>query len=230
MEKIPKKDSLNLVEEILDTDTPVMDRNIAMGRRAFAGKQTRLSTSVWLAHVFELNEIRASRKEWDKVLHDKQIIANYQKEFGGKPKAGKLQPGGALLSGKHTIGYHRKRYRRAEIYRGQLRPILMSFKYSAEKHIMRDGKGTNFLTFEQCKVECLKFKIADPRFFKPSEIGDIRAHARRKGEILSWAIPSKQQYIELDSAVAGGIYGCVRCYEEWCDDETPEDWTPPTNC
>lgn len=224
-------DIFNLVDSLLDHDTPIADRRFPKGRGPYQGRQTGLGQSYWLSAVFNLNEIHASRKEYEKVLSDPQIYHNWNLEFGNKttPEGNVTKPGGAIGSGKRTLGMYRREYRRGDLYSKQPKPILYSFKYSREKHPLKDGKSErNFLTFEQCRELCLLAKIADPRFFTREELVQIKHHAKKQGMVHLWSIPSAKQYEELDNAIVGGIYRSLITKDIWVDQQVPPDFSPPT--
>ena len=225
-------DLLNLVDNLLDHDTPIIDRRFPKGRGPYAGRQTGLGQTFWFGAVFNLNELHAARRELDKVLTDAQILLNWELEFGNKkkPDGSSFQPGGTIGSGKKTIGMYRSQYRKGTLYVRQTKPYLFSFKYSKEKHILRDGRGQrNFLTGDECRNLCLSNKIADPRFFTREELVQIRQHAQKKGEIALWAIPSAKQFDEIEQSIVGGVYNCMLTREKWIDQKLPPDWSPPDN-
>lgn len=226
-----RKNVLNLVDEMMDSETPISHRRLPMGRHKFAGRNTRLPANVWFASIFELNEFRSATKQYDKILNDRQILHNWTLEFGNKStKAGVLKPGGAVQSGKKTIGTYRKAYRKGTIYVGQVRFPLLSIRYDSNQVAMKDGKTQKkYLTFQDCRDMCMTFKIADPRFFTVEEIRGISTHAFDIGDIKSWCIPTKKQYEELDSRTPGGIYKSIRLFETfyWNSDyKVPTDWSP----
>jgi hypothetical protein len=222
------KDRLNLVDKLLDSETPIMDRRIRPARRHHAGRNTGLNQSVWLATVFELNELHAMRGEFEKVLNDRQIIFNWEQEFPQhlkpKNKNSKVNPGGALTSGKKTLGMYRTEYRKGIIFSGQLKPILCSFRYTKEGYPRKDGRSFEIITFEECRQLCLSLKVADPRFFDATELGKIKQHAKETGNIHQWAIPSINQWKELNDSIAGGVFKSLRMYDVPYD---PTSWSPP---
>jgi hypothetical protein len=188
-----------------------------------------MGQSYWLGVVFQLNELHAARKEFDKVLHEQQIYYNWELEFGNKsvPEGGTNRPGGSIGSGKKTVGMYRALYRQGKLYSKQPKPHLYSFKYSKEKHPLSDGRSTrSFLTFDQCRQLCMEARIGDPRFFTREELVQVRQHAQKRGDIALWGIPSAKQYEELDTSVVGGIYNSIITRDKWVD-TTPFDFSPP---
>ena len=226
-----RKNVLNLVDEMMDSDTPISHRRLPMGKRKYAGRNTRLPANVWFASIFELNEFRSATKQYSKVLNDRQILHNWMLEFGNKTvKAGTLTPGGAMLSGKKTVGTYRRSYRRGNIYVGQVRFPLLSLRYDSNQVAMKDGKTQRkYLTFQDCRDMCMEYKIADPRFFTIEEIRGITNHSFQVGDSVLWIFPTKKQYEELDSRSPGGIYKSIRLFENYywkSDYEVPKDWSP----
>jgi hypothetical protein len=224
------KDLLNLVDNLLDHETPIIDRRFPKGRGPYAGRQTGLGQSFWLGAVFNLNELHAARREFEKVLSEPQILLNWELEFGNKtkPDGSNSTPGGSIGSGKKTIGMYRVKYRKGDLYSKQTKPYLYSFKYSREKHALHDGRSLRkFITFDEARQLCLKAKIADPRFFTREEIVQVKQHAQKVGDIALWAIPSAKQYDELEKSIVGGVFNCMMTREKWVNN-LPPDWSPPS--
>jgi len=213
------KDAINLIGSITDYETPIMDRRLPRGKSHTAGKQTRLPMCVWFYSIFQLNEIYACKGQLEMVLHEQQIKMNWEREYGNrKPRAGsRMTPGGSITSGKHSIGLYRNKYREGRLFKGQLKPIMLSFRYSGNKLVCIDRQNRKFYNHNECRELSLKYKIADPRFFTKEEIAEIKQHAMQSGEILSWGIPSKSQWSELDAISPGGIFRCIRTKTPWTD-------------
>lgn len=211
------KDTINLIASVIDSDTPIMDRRLPTAKGDRGGRVTRLPQCVWLHYIFELNEIYACKGQLELVLHENQIKHNWSLEFGNKPrkKGNVYRAGNAIESGNQAVGSYRNKYRKGVLFTGQLKPILMSFRYSYNKHICQDGKNRKFYTHNECREHALKYKIADPRFFTREEIAEIKRHAEQKGEILSWGIPSERQWKSLDEVTPGGIFRSIRTKTPW---------------
>lgn len=217
-------DVLSMMTEIIDTDTPVLDRRLPIAKGNYGGNKSRLPQNLWFKAIFELNEIRHLRKEYNKVLNDKQILHNWTQEYDKNAQFnGTLIRGGGISSGKITIGQYRNKYRKGIIHAGQIKPILMSFRYSRDANPRRDGNSLRMLNLEQIRQNCLQYRIADPRFFTVQEIFDIKEHAMRTGDIRSWGIPSEFQWEELDKQVPGGIYGSYSIFNA----KYGADYSPP---
>lgn len=211
------KNVVNLVAQIIDAETPIMDRRLPKGRGDRQGRVTRLAQCVWFYSIFQLNEIYACKGQLENVLHENQIKHNWSLEYGNKPrrKGNTYRAGNAIESGNQSIGSYRNKYRKGVLFSGQIRPILMSFRYSATKLICVDGKNRKFYNHNECRELCLKYRIADPRFYTKDEIHEIKQHATQLGELVLWGIPSQAQWKELDDTTPGGIFRCVRTKTPW---------------
>lgn len=221
------KDVLNLVDQLIDSDTPIADRRIKKAKQFHAGKNTGLNQSTWLATIFELNELHAMRGEYEKVLHDRQIMHNWDLEFGRHLRPSSpdkvYSPGGGLRTGKTTIGMFRRRYRLGKLFKDQPKPILMSFRYAKSGEPRKDGRTLEMLTLNDCRQSCLQYKIADPRFFDVKELLKLRLHAKDSGVLYEWGICSNQQFEELTTSVVGGVFNSIKIYDNPYNDE----WSPP---
>lgn len=223
------KDQVNyLMSQALDPDIPMLHRKLPRPKYGIGGRITNLCQSVWFDSVFELNEKNAVLGRFEKVLTDAVILANWVREYEGKglhPLSGRTI-GGGITSGKVSIGMYRNKCRQAKLYDTQPKPILMPLKYCAQKYPCKEKtKAVIALTLDQIREMCMSYKIADPRFFSPKEIADIKVHAEKHGIRNQWGIPSKSQWEELNNAVPGGIYGRYKLYTESYD---PTSFSPLT--
>jgi hypothetical protein len=203
------------------------------GRKGFEGKQTGLPSNRWIAAVFELNEIRCIQSVMDQgtlPLTNAQIMYNYKQEFvNNRPKRFHKKPGGALSSGKHSIGMRRKQYRLGTLYAEQTKNIFMSFRYSPSGHICFDRSENRFPTFRQCQQMCIDFKIADPRFFSTDDMEKIHKYSIKTGTYTLWTIPTREEMMELFEQIPIELYRSVRTYDIWKKDAVPKDWSPPND-
>jgi hypothetical protein len=222
-----RKDVLHLLTTALDPDMTLMQRKLPRAKFNTGGRTTNLTQAVWFEFVFELNEKNLIMANYSKVLTDRVILANWIKEFEGlgkHPLSGKTI-GGSITSGKFSIGSYRNKCRLGRLYDNQPKPILMPFKYCAEGYPCKEkNKSVIALDLNQCRELCLSYRIADPRFFSPKEIADIKNHAEKKNERSQWGIPSRTQWEELNDSVPGGIYGRYNIYNK----AYSEDWSPLT--
>jgi hypothetical protein len=222
-----REDVLTLLTTSLDPDMPILQRKLPRAKNGSGGRSTNLTQGVWFEFVFELNEKNALMGNYGKILSDRVILANWVKEYEGigvNTHTG-LQIGGGITSGKITIGMYRIRCRNAKLYDYQPKPFLMPFRYCRQGYPCKDKtKAVIPLSVDECRELCMQYKVADPRFFNPQEIADIKAYAEKNNERQWWGIPSKTQWKELNEAVPGGIYGRYRIYNETYS----EDWSPLT--
>lgn len=220
-----RKDVLTLLTTALDPDMPILNRRLPRAYHGTGGRTTNLTQAVWFEFLFELNEKNHILGNYSKVLTDRVILANWVKEFeglGNHPISGKVI-GGGISSGKVSVGMYRNKCRNKMLYDGQPKPILMPFKYCAQGYPCKEKtKSVVALTVQECRELCLSYKIADPRYFNPNEIANIKAHAEKKGDRSDWGIPSKSQWEELNLSVPGGIYGRYNIYNQ----PYSEDWSP----
>lgn len=215
-----------------NTQIPLSERK---GRKGFEGKQTGLPSNRWLAAMFECNEFRCLERILDtsKIpLTNSQILFNYRQEFvlhrkEVKFKNGTIKPGGAIESGKHGIGMMRGRYREGSLYSGQSVSFLFSFRYSPGGHICRDRTENKFLTFREAQELCIKFQIADPRFFSPEDMERIHKHAVKSGTYHQWTIPTRDELKELQDLIPVELYRSLKTYDIWKKEIPPSDWSPP---
>jgi hypothetical protein len=223
------KDEANyILSQSLDPEMPILNRKLPRPKHGTGGRVTNLTQGVWFDALFELNEKNAILGNYQKIITDAVILANWAKEYEGKginPKTG-LKIGGGLTSGKLSIGMYRNKYRNARLYDTQIKPYLISLKYCSQKYPCREKtKAVIPLTLDEIRELCMQCKIADPRFFTPKEIADIKTYADKNGERNLWGIPAKSQWEELNKSVPGGIYGRYKLYNEVYD---PTSWSPLT--
>jgi len=216
----------NWIEVIEDPSRKRTQANVVKrerkGRKGGQGAITGLPISRWLALIFEWNEFEAIRSNIDesaKPLTDAQILHNFKLEFGDsrKMKYGKetRNVGGSILSGKHTINFHRSRYRKGELYGGQSKPILVSFRYHQEGYLCSDRSLYKFPSFRECQQICIENKIADPRFFLPEEIEKIEQFAKSEGNFALWAIPTHHELQEIHSQLPITLYRSILTHDLW---------------
>lgn len=207
--------AMNIVSKLLDHETPILNRKLPTPKRGGEGNKTRLSQNVWFQCVFYQNELNSALRLTDKVLTDQQIMMNWELEYANERSTTKVNVGGGLKSGIHSIGTYRSRYRKATLYSQMLKPFLMSFRYDRYGYPVMDRKKKfHYLNLEAIRKLCLELKIADPRFFTNEELGTIKETAKRRNELNLWGIPSPHQYMELDKSIVGGIYGSYKLYEK----------------
>jgi hypothetical protein len=222
-----REEVAKLLTASIDPNMPVLNRKLPKARNGTGGRETNLTQGVWFDLVFELNEKNMILGNFSKVMSDRVILANWVKEYEGlgiNTYTGQTI-GGAISSGKITIGMYRNFYRKAKLYDFQPKPYLMSFRYCREAYPCKERtKAVTALTLDQCRELCLQYKIADPRFFSTQEIADITSHADKTGSRSQWGIPSKSQWKELNESVPGGIFGRTRIYNIPYD----ESWSPLT--
>ena len=222
-----RRDVISIMTQALDPEMPILNRKLPRAKFNTGGRSTGLTQAVWFEFLFELNEKNHLLGNTNKVLPDRVILANWVKEFedlGTHPITGN-KIGGGISSGKISIGMYRNRCRLGRLYDHQPKPILMPFKYCAQGYPCREKtKSVVALTVEECRNLCLEYKIADPRYFNPQEIANIKSHAEKKSERSAWGVPSKSQWEELDDSVAGGIFGRYSIYNQPYD----ESWSPLT--
>lgn len=220
-------DALYLLTTAIDPDLRPAARKLPRAKNNTGGRKTNLPQAVWFELVFELNEKNLIMGNIGKILSDRVIHANWIKEYEGlgiNPVT-KRVIGGAISSGKVSIGMYRNRCRLAKLYDRQTKPILMPFKYCSQGYPCKEStKSVVALTLEECRTLCLKYRIADPRFFNPNEIANIKSHADKNNERTLWGIPSKTQWEELDDSCPGGIYGRYAIYNK----PYSSDWSPLT--
>lgn len=206
------------------------------GKKGYNGRTTKLPMNRWMAAVFEINEFRAIQFSMDqakKPLTDPQIKYNWSQEFERyshvQLRSGReWLPGGSIASGKWGIGMLRNRYRKRQLFKYMLPPIFMSFKYSPEGHILKDGVSkSKFLTFSECQELCIQFKIADPRFFKLEEMERIHQFTLQKNIYDQWSIPTKEMMDELSKEFPFDLYRSVKTYDIWKKEPIASDYSPP---
>lgn len=223
-----KQQAIHLMSQAIDPDMPILHRRLPRPKHGTGGRVTNLTQGVWFDTLLEMNEKYAILGRFDKVLTDSVILANWAKEYEGKgvnTLTGR-PIGGGITSGKISIGMYRNKFRSGKIYDTQLKPILLSLKYCAQKYPCKERtKAVVPLTLDEIRELCMTYKIADPRFFTPKEIADIKAYADKHNERHHWGIPSKSQWEELNEAVPGGIYGRYKIYNEVYD---PSSYSPLT--
>lgn len=221
------KDVAKIVAASIDPDLPALNRRIPRAKNGTGGRTTNLTQGTWFEFVFELNERNIILGNYSKVMSDRIILANWSKEFenlGYNTLTGQ-KIGGALSSGKFSVGTYRNMYRKGRLYDDQPKPFLMSFRYCREGYPVKERtKALTPLNLDQCREICMEHKIADPRFFSPQEIADIITHADKTGTRSQWGIPSKTQWKELNEQTPGGIFGRTRIYNI----PYSEDWSPLT--
>lgn len=223
------KDEANyLLSQSLDPEMPILHRKLPRPKNGTGGRVLNLTQGVWFDAVFELNEKNAILGRYDKILTDGVILANWAKEYEDKginTLTGR-KIGNAITSGKISIGMYRNKHRIARLYDTQVKPYLISLKYCAQKYPCREKtKAVIPLTLDEIRELCMNSKIADPRFFSPKEIADIKTYAEKHGERTQWGIPCRTQWEELNKSVPGGIYGRYKIYNEVYD---PTSWSPLT--
>jgi hypothetical protein len=223
------KDEANyMLSQSLDPEMPILNRKLPRPKYGTGGRITNLTQGVWFDALFELNEKNAILGRYDKILTDSIILANWAREYEDKginPKTG-LKIGGGLTSGKLSIGMYRNKFRNGRLYDTQIKPYLLSLKYCSQKYPCREKtRAVVPLTLDEIRELCMQYKIADPRFFTPKEIADIKAYADKTGERNLWGIPAKSQWEELNKSVPGGIYGRYKIYNEVYD---PSSYSPLT--
>jgi hypothetical protein len=223
-----RQQAIHMMSEAIDPDMPILNRRLPRPKHGTGGRVTNLTQSVWFDALFELNEKNAILGRFDKVLPDSIILANWAKEYEGKgfnTLTGR-PIGGAITSGKVSIGMYRNKHRVARLYNTQVKPVLISLKYCAQKYPCKEKtKAVIPLSLDEIRELCMTCKIADPRFFNPKEIADIKAYADKTNDRNNWGIPSKSQWDELNDAVPGGIFGRYKIYNEVYD---PASYSPLT--
>lgn len=222
-----REDVLGILTTALDPSIPILNRRLPRAKNGTGGRTTNLPQGVWFEFVFELNEKNMIIGNFEKVMTDRVVLANWSKEYenlGYNTLTGQ-KIGGAISSGRHSVGMYRRWCRQGRLYEYQPKPILMPFRYSKPAYPCKEKtKAVVPLTLDQCRELCLESKIADPRFFSPQEIADITKHSEKKNERSLWGIPSKSQWQELDDCIPGGIYGRHQIYNI----PYTEDWSPLT--
>jgi hypothetical protein len=223
-----KDEASYMLSQSIDPEMPILHRKLPRPKNGTGGRITNLTQGVWFDALFELNEKNAILGRYEKILTDSVILANWAREYENKginPKTG-LKIGGGLTSGKLSIGMYRNKFRNGRLYDTQIKPYLISLKYCAQKYPCREKtRAVVPLTLDEIRELCMQYKIADPRFFTPKEIADIKAYADKTGERNLWGIPAKSQWEELNKSVPGGIYGRYKIYNEVYD---PTSWSPLT--
>lgn len=207
--------ALAIVEKLIDHETPILDRKLPRAKKGGAGLKTGLPQNLWFQSVFYMNEINAVTGLHDRVLSDAQIMYNWNEEFGKGKRDTKKNIGNGIKSGIFSIGTFRSRYRKAKLYPRQLKPFMISLRYTNETLPIKDGKNKiHYMTLEHIRELCLSVKIADPRFFTAKEIMDIKTIAIQRQELKEWGIPSPAQYQELDRSIPGGVYGKYKLFQK----------------
>ena len=203
--------------------TPLPERRIKRVRRPNAsgaeGKKTGLPINRWLALVFEWNEFRSLQYSLDKTIQpltDDEILYNLKQEFGSNRKKKKDAPANSILSGKHTVNFHRTRFNKGILFKGQPKNILVSWCYHTSGKITKGGRQKyKFPTFQECQQNCIEFQIADPRFFTPEDMEKIHQFALSKGLMDSWSIPYLEELDEITKYVPITLYRSVMTYDIW---------------
>lgn len=222
-----KEEAAYLLSQSIDPEIRILNRKLPRPKYGTGGRSTNLTQCVWFEALFELQEKYMILGSFDKVMTDSLILANWAKEYEGKGvhQLTGRPIGGGLSSGKLSIGMYRNKHRKAKLYDNQMKPFLISLKYCAQKYPCKEKtKAVVPLTLEEIRELCMDYKIADPRFFSPKEIADIKAYAEKNNERHLWGIPNKTEWEELNKSVPGGIYGRVHIYNETFD----ESWSPLT--
>jgi len=209
--------AMGIVAKFIDTETPILSRRLPVPKKGGEGRNTKLPQNVWFQSVFLHNELNNLSGTYNKVLTDRQILFNWEQEFGkGARDVTKVNVGNAVKSGNQSIGSFRTRYRRGTLYNQQIRHFLISLKYDTNGCPVKDGKKKfHYMTLEDVRQKCMECRIADPRYFTDTELNEIRHVAKKRNELVLWSIPSPAQFTELDRSLPGGVFGKHLLYEDF---------------
>lgn len=186
------------------------------------GKRTGLPINRWFALVFEWNEFRSLKWHFDesmKPLTDSQILHNFKVEFlreNNRRTNRDQTPGGSVLSGKHSVNFHRIKFNKGILYKDQPRSIFVSWRYHHSSHIyVVNKRREDFPTFQDCQQTCIDYKIADPRFFSPEDMEKIDQYAKSKGILSDWSIPTLEELNAIHKYFPMTLYRSCKTYDLW---------------
>lgn len=216
---------------------PVDLRKRKRAYQGFNGKKTGLSVNQWVELIFQFNELRAMQQYLNPdvgPLSDDQIMHNFKLEFGGKQKVNKagimVTPGNSILSGVHTWNWKRTEYRKGTLFANQIKPFLVSFKYLGGKLVKDETRvQPKYPTFVECQEICIKFKIADPRFFTITEMERLHQYAIKEGAISEWRFPTTQELKTLGEIIPIDPYRSILTYDLHKKANPAQEKKPKTN-
>jgi hypothetical protein len=109
-----------------------------------------------------------------------------------------------------TFSGKRNKYNQGKLYAGQTLAPLYCWYYNQFGYIIHHRNKTQYLSFDFCKRELQKVKYADPRFFSPGELTQLRNdQIVEDAEALKWYIPPIAEVQHLEQRIKKPIYNSI---------------------
>lgn len=164
------------------------------------GRTTGLSRLEYLGILFLQNEIGACMGQ---PAEQNVIFRRLRKEFP-------LWDGDKALKFFREFSKYRNNYNRGTLYAGQHAPVLYSFYYNERGYICHKLRRKDMLSFPYCRGELSSRKFADPRFFSPEELSELRQRQLKgNSTALLWNVPTEAEIRAIEAKIEKPLYDSV---------------------
>lgn len=103
----------------------------------------------------------------------------------------------------------RNLYNQGKLHRYQTMPPLYAWVWGPAGYIVHHRYQKQFLSFDYCKRHLVQCKIADPRFFDPSE-RDTIARKMLNGNATDWHLPPEAEVIAIENEIGKSLFNSLK--------------------
>jgi hypothetical protein len=179
----------------------VIERKIRQNRRPDnIGKTSNMTRLQYFEMLLMKNEINACNA---KAVTQDIIFRYLRKEFPSWAAS-------AADSFFTKIAKYRHAYNNGELYLHQPTPLLFSFYYNDDGYICHKIRRKDMLSFPFCRGELTVRRFADPRFFTPEEIEELRIKLMKGSAYAKeWTIPVASEIRLLEKELGKPLFNSV---------------------